>query len=128
MKNLIAAAVLCSISVFIGLAGGVGFTYFQKSMEIQELYDIMKTCQTYKADDGDLETMHKLMFLKAMNTDNAETKVKYEQMIFSALLKDAAELDKQIEDNVSDIELRSKKDLLKDIEEFIEETDAKYKS
>jgi len=128
MKNLVAAAVLCSVSVFIGIAGGAGMTHFQSTVKAAELYEIVKTCQILNPSDDDSNILYKLMYLKAMNSESEETKLAYEEIIFKRLVQDAAELDKQIKEDITDSELQSKKKLLKNIEDFFAELDTKRNS
>ncbi len=119
MKNLVAVAILCSVSTFIGLAGGATITAFQDKANAYDIYEIMKSCEFFKLNDGDVDVAHKLMFLEALNSDSEEARIKFGEYIFERLLIDAIELNREIKENITDSELNMKKELLNEIEGFI---------
>jgi len=125
MKNLTAAAILCSISSIFGFGLGGAFGSYESFLKAEEMYEIAKSCQDFKKLGADSQTIDRVMFVKAMISEDEELRDSYESNFTQKLSKDALELNKQVSSDLTDEELKSKKELILLIEELLKEVNAK---
>ncbi|MGR6874016.1 hypothetical protein ACU6U9_17280 [Pseudomonas sp. HK3] len=125
MKKITAIALLCSISSIFSFSLGVAVDFFETTHKAEEMYEIAKSCQELKSVGADGQIIDRVMFVKAMISDNKELQESYEGTFTHKLAQDALELNRQISNDISDSELKSKKDLILLIEELLKEVNEK---
>lgn len=125
MKNITAAAILSSISTIIGFGIGGVLGSYESFMKAEEMYEIAKSCQDFKTLGADSQTIDRVMFVKAMVSEDEELRESYESNFIQKLSKDALELNRQISNDLTDEELKSKKELIEMIEGLLKEVNAK---
>lgn len=121
MKKILAIALLCSTSTFLGFFLGGSSVWYTLENEKKELREMAEYCQEFELSIDSSQIVDRIMFVTAMTSDNQELHLGRKEAFIEKLSNDLLQLQNEINKDLSDLEIKRKKELVLLIQEVLAE-------